>query len=162
VRRTLAAMDSNQTVAGVATIGELINANTARHRFNMMLLLWFGVCAAILAASSVYSVIAEAMGARRHEIAIKTALGARRIRLAREMVSRTLVFVLVGESLGVLAVSGVSAIGKLGELFYGVSARDPFILGSVAAFLFVVSFAAALWPAWFAAGSDPTISLRAS
>jgi putative ABC transport system permease protein len=160
VRRTLAAMDPNQTVAGVATIGELIDAGTARHRFNMMLLLWFGVCAAILAASSVYSVIAEAMAARGHEIAIKTALGAGRIRLVREMVSRTLLFVLLGESLGMLA---VSAVGKLGaELLYGVSARDPFILGSVAAFLFVVSFGAALWPAWFAAGSDPTISLRAS
>ena len=85
-------MDSNQSIAGVATIGELIDANSARHRFNMILLLWFGVCAAILAASGVYSVIAESMAARENEIAIKTALGAQRPRLAREMVSGTLGF----------------------------------------------------------------------
>jgi putative ABC transport system permease protein len=160
VRRILATIDSNQTVAGVATIGELIDANSARHRFNMILLLWFGVCAAILAAGGVYSVIAETMAARRHEIAIRTALGAPRTRLARDMVSRTLMFVLVGETFGVLM---VGALGKMAsELFYGVSARDPLVLGSVAAFLLLVSFGAAFWPAWSAAGSDPKASLRAS
>jgi putative ABC transport system permease protein len=160
VRRTSAAMDSSQAVAGVETIGELIDANSARHRFNMILLLWFGVCAALLAATGVYSVIAETMAAQEHEIAIKTALGAQRIRLAREMVSSTLVFVLVGEALGGLA---AFALGKLAaELLYGVSARDPLVLGSVAAFLFLVSLGAALWPAWSAAGCDPKASLRVS
>jgi putative ABC transport system permease protein len=160
VRRTLASIDSNQTVAGVATIGDLIDANSARHRFNMVLLLWFGVCAGILAATGVYSVITEAMAAREREIAIKTALGAQRIRLVCEMVSSTLVFVLVGESLGAFAVSALSGLGA--DLLYGVSARDPLVLGSVVAFLFTVSLAAALWPAWSAAGSDPKASMRLS
>jgi len=160
VRRTLGAIDSNQAVAGVETIGGLVDANSARHRFNMILLLWFGVCAALLAASGVYSVIAEAMAAREREMAIKTALGAQRIRLVREMISGPLVFVLAGEAFGVLL---VSAVGKLGaELLYGVSARNPLILGSVAAFLFIVSLGAALWPAWSAAGCDPKASLRVS
>jgi putative ABC transport system permease protein len=160
VRRTLAGIDSNQAVSGVATIGELIDTNTARHRFNMILLLWFGVCAAILAATGVYSVIAETMTARQNEIAIRTALGAQRARLVRDMISGTLVLVLVGESLGALI---VSAVGKLGsELLFGVSARDPLVLGSVAAFVFTVSLGASVWPAWFAAGSDPKAALRAS
>jgi hypothetical protein len=117
----------------------------------MILLLWFGVCAAILAASGVYSIIAESMAARENEIAIKTALGAQRFRLAREMVSGTLGFVFAGEALGAVA---IFAFGNRGsELFYGVSPRDPWILSSVAAFLFVVSLAAAVWPAWSAAGA---------
>ncbi len=153
VRRTLAAMDSSQTIAGVATIGELVDANSARHRFNMILLLWFGVCAAILAASGVYSIITESMAMREHEIAIKTALGAPRIRLARELVAGTLGFVLAGEALGALL---AWAFGKLAsELLYGVSARDPWLLGSVAGFLLAVSLIAALWPAWAAARYDP-------
>jgi putative ABC transport system permease protein len=157
VRHTLAQMDSSQTIAGVATIGELIDANSARDRFNMILLLWFGVCATILAASGVYSIITETMAAREHEIAIKTALGAPRIRLAREMISGTLAFVLAGETFGALT---AWAFGKLGaELLYGVSARDPWLLGSVGAFLFLVSLMAALWPAWSAAGCDPKASL---
>jgi putative ABC transport system permease protein len=160
VRRTSAAMDSSQAVAGVATIGELIDVNSARHRFNMILLLWFGVCAALLAACGVSSVITETMAARQHEISIKTALGAQRMRLVREMVSSTLVFVLAGEAVGALM---VWAFGKLGsQLLYGVSARDPLLLSLVGGFLFVVSLGAALWPAWSRASCDPKATLRVS
>jgi len=159
-RQTLADIDSTQAVAGVATIGQLIDANAARHRFNMILLLWFGLCAAILAATGVYSVIAETMVAREREIAIRTVLGAQQIRLVSDLVSRTLGFVLIGESLGALA---VFALGKLGSgLLYGVSVRDPLVLGSVAAFLLLISLGAAFLPAWSAAGNDPLVSLRAS
>ena len=158
VRRTLSALDGNQAIAGVATIGELIDRNTARHRFNMILLLWFGVCAAILAATGVYSAIAESVAARGREIAIKTALGAGRPRLVREMVSFALVFVLAGEAVGLVC---AVAVGRLApELLYGVSPRDLRILGPVLAFLFLVSLAAAFGPAWIAAGADPKPSLR--
>jgi putative ABC transport system permease protein len=160
VRKTLNEIDPNQAVAGIATIGELIDRNAARHRFNMILLLWFGICAAILAATGVYSVLAESMAARRREIAIRTALGAQKPRLVRQMIASPLVFVVMGE----LAGGGlVWAFGRVGsELLYGVSARDPLVLGGVAISLFVVSAVAALWPAWSAAGNDPAAALRAS
>ncbi|MGO9258708.1 MAG: ADOP family duplicated permease [Bryobacteraceae bacterium] len=158
VRRTLATLDRNQAVAGVATLGELIDRNTARHRFNMILLVWFGVCAAILAATGVYSAIAESVASRGREIAIKTALGAGRPRLVREMVSFALVFVLAGEAVGLGCAIAVGRVAP--ELLYGVSPRDPRILGPVLAFLFLVSLAAALGPAWIAAGADPKPSLR--
>jgi putative ABC transport system permease protein len=160
VRRTLSSMDPSQTIAGVATIGELVDANSARHRFNMILLLWFGVCAVILAAGGIYSVIAELIADRRHEITIKMALGAQRLRLAREMVSGTLGFVLIGEAAGALAVLGVTRFAA--ELFYGVSARDPIVVGSVAAFLLAVAISASVWPAWRAASLDPKYVRRAN
>jgi putative ABC transport system permease protein len=159
VRHTLAEIDSNQAIAGVATIGQLIDGNAARHRFNMILLLWFGLCAAILAATGVYSVISQSMAARKREIAIRTALGSQRGRLARAMVSGTVVVVLIGEILGTFVFCALANL--YAGLLYGVSARDPLVLGSVAAFLFLVSLGAALWPAWSAAGSDPQTSLRA-
>jgi ABC-type antimicrobial peptide transport system permease subunit len=125
----------------------------------MILLIWFGVCAAVLAGTGVYSVITESMAARDREIAIRAALGSERTRLVRDMVSGTLGFVLIGEMLGA---SIVSALGKLySGLLYGVSSRDPLLLASVVAFLFVVSLAASVWPAWSAAGRDPQTSLRA-
>ncbi len=61
VRRTLASLDPNQAIAGAATIGELIDRSAARYRFNMILLLWFGACATILAATGIYSAIAESV-----------------------------------------------------------------------------------------------------
>ncbi len=159
VRSTLAGIDSKQAVAGVATIGELIDNSVARHRFNMILLLWFGVCAVVLAATGVYGVIAESVAARNREIAMRTALGSDRIRLVRDLVSGTLRFVLIGATLGVLIVSGLGRVYP--ELLYGVSAQDPLLLGSAVAFLFVVSCGASFWPAWSATGRDPQTSLRA-
>jgi putative ABC transport system permease protein len=158
VRHTLAGIDPNQAVADVATLGALIDRNTARNRFNMILLLWFGVCAVILAAMGVYSVIAEGVAARNREIAIKTALGAGKPRLVREIVYRALAFVLAGEAVGL---GCVAALGKFTSgLLYGVSPRDPAILGSVFAFLFVVSLVATFCPAWTAAGRDPNAALH--
>ncbi len=160
VRSKLAEIDSNQATAGVATIGELIDKNAARHRFNMILLLWFGACAAILAAAGIYSVIAETMTARESEIAIRIALGAGKDRMVRDILSGTLVLVVAGELLGAAAVAALA--GTDASLLYGVSPRDPRVLGFVAAFLFIVSLLAALWPAWLAAGKDPQASLRSS
>jgi predicted permease len=157
-RRTLAEIDSNQALSGIATIGDLIDANTARHRFNMLLLVWFGICAAILAATGVYSVIAETLAARKGEIAIKTALGAPRHRLVREMVSSTLGFVLAGEALGIICIAAFGSLGS--DLFYGVSPRDPMVLSWAGGFLFVVSALAAFCPAWIAAGDNPKAALR--
>jgi hypothetical protein len=76
------------------------------------------------------------------------------------MIGTPLVYVLLGEALGGGMIWGFGQVGS--ELLYGVSARNPVLLGSVAILLFVVSAAAALWPAWSAAGDDPAASLRAS
>jgi hypothetical protein len=160
VRRTVAEIDSRQAIAGVATIGELIDGNAARHRFNMILLLWFGICAAILAASGVYSVIAETMLERRTEIAIKIALGCKRPGLIREIVSGTLGLVLVGEVLGLGGAAGAGSL--FSDLLYGVSPHDPFILAFMGVCLFAVSFMAAFCPAWIAAGRYSSASLRVS
>ena len=160
VRRTLAQLDPSQAVSAVATLGTLIDRNTARHRFNMILLLWFGCCAVLLAATGVYSVIAEGVAARGREIAIKSVLGARKFRLVREMVFRALAYVAAGEALGVCCTAALTRLAA--ELFYGVSPHDPMVLTGVLAFLFAVSLAAALGPAWMAAGADPNTVLHQS
>jgi ABC-type antimicrobial peptide transport system permease subunit len=126
----------------------------------MILLLWFGICASILAASGVYSVIAETMVERRMEIAIKVALGCKRPGLIREVVSGTLGLVLVGEILGLGGAAGAGSL--FSDLFYGVSPRNPFILAIIGLCLFAVSVVAAFCPAWIAAGRYSSASLRES
>ena len=159
VRRVLAEIEPGQAVAGAATIGELVDADAARHRFNMMLLLCFAACAAVLAGAGVYSVIAGAVAERRREIAIKTALGAERRQVVLEVTRRCLGFVVAGELLGV---GGAVVLARLGaDLLYGVSYRDPMTLSSVFLFLLIVALGSAFWPAWVAAGEDPKSSLGA-
>ena len=150
VRRTLAGMDPSQAVAGDATLGELIEANTARHRFNMIILLWFAVCAAVLAGTGIYGAVAESMVARRQEIVIRMALGAPRLGVVRGMVSKSVQFALAGEALGFLAV--LLIYQRISGLLYGVALYHSPLLVVVLGFVFVISFAAGCWPAWCAVG----------
>jgi putative ABC transport system permease protein len=152
VRRRLTDAAPGQAIAGIATIGALIDSNSARHRFNMILLLWFGVCAAILAASGIYSVVTEVMTDRAREIAIKLALGAPRIRLVREAVLGMLAFVLVGEVFGAFGVIGVTRFAS--GLLYGVSVRDPLVTGFAGALLFALSMSVGVWSAWRITGRN--------
>ncbi len=160
VQRTVKEIEPSQNASDPLTIGELIDRDTARHRFNVVLLLWFGACAMILAVTAVYSVIAETVAARRTEVAIKSALGAQRSRVVRDLVVRTVRFAFLGVAVGMAAVSVIGALSP--DVFRGTSARDPVLLVSVAAFLFVVSLAAAIWPAWRSTRDNRLILLRDS
>ncbi len=160
VQRAVSEIDPSQTVGDPLTVGELIDRDTARHRFNMILLLWFGACAVILAIAAVYGVIAETIAARGTEVAIKSALGAQRSRIMHDMVVRTVRFAGFGLALGAAAVAASGSLGS--DVLHGTSARDPIILGSVAAFLFLVCLGSAFWPAWSATRDDRRASIRVS
>jgi putative ABC transport system permease protein len=144
VRRSLAEMDPAQAISGEATLGDLIDRNTARHRFNVTLLIWFAICAAVLVAGAVYSVVAETVAARRQELSIRVALGSGRTRLILQFVSGTVGIVLAGELLGIFFTATIGSIWA--GLLYGVSPRDPAVFGSVSVFVFGVSLAAGLFP----------------
>lgn len=160
VQRVVREIAPDQTAGDPLTVGELIDRDTARHRFNMVLLLWFGICAVVLSFTAIYSVIRETVASREAEIAIKTMLGAQRRRLVQDLVSGTLQFACIG------LVLGIAAVGLLGPLasdvLHGVSSRDPVVLGSVAAFLFLVCVSTALWPAWNSTRGSRMTSFRAS
>ncbi|MDE0108357.1 MAG: ADOP family duplicated permease [Bryobacterales bacterium] len=160
VQRLVREIDPSQNAGDPLTIGELIDRDTARHRFNVIMLLWFGACAVFLAVTAVYSVIAETMAARRTEVAIKSALGAQRNQVVRDLVVRTIRFAVLGLAVGTAAVSVLGTLGP--DVFRGTSARDPIVLIPVAAFLFVVSLGAAVWPAWHATRDNRRTLLRES
>jgi putative ABC transport system permease protein len=158
VRKQVAALDSSQAVANVATIGELVRKNTARQRFNMTLLLSFGVAALFLTAAGVYSIIAEMVSLRTHEIAIRLALGADRVKLVRRLAGRTVGFVVIGEILGLLTALCLGRV--LQGLLYGVQPRDPLIFTFALFCVLAVATGAAFIPAWIASGQNPRTLLR--
>ena len=158
VRRVVKETDPSQGVGEAWTIGDLIDRNLARHRFNVILLLWFGGIAVMLAISGVYGVVSETMAAREHEVAIKKAIGAPRDRIVREAVARPMRFALLGYVIGAALVA--SAENWAEEVLHGVSARDPVVLGSVGACLFALSIATAYWRARDAIDTRAAILLR--
>ncbi len=158
VSAEVAALDATQTIAGVATVAELIARDTARQRFNMVLLLTFGGGALLLAAAGVSSVVAESVSVREREIGVRLALGASRRALVRNLILTTLRFVLVGEAVG-LVVS--LFLGQhVSGLLYAVQPSDPRALIPVTGFILAVSFCAACVPAWLATRKEMTSALR--
>jgi predicted permease len=118
-----------------------------------------GILALLVAAVGIYSTVAYMVGQRTHEIGVRIALGARSANIVRVVLGRGIGIVVAGIAVGLLA---TLAMGKLvASLLYGVSPRDPVVLGIVALVLLVAAVAACLVPALRAARVDPMETLRA-
>ena len=75
LRAVVRELDPEQPLARVAPLDELIDNQTAARRFNTWLLAAFGVAAIVLAAIGLYSVLAYLVALRRHEMAVRLAIG---------------------------------------------------------------------------------------
>lgn len=118
-----------------------------------------GLLALLVAGVGIYSTVAYMVGQRTHEIGVRIALGARSTNIARVVMGRGIGIVAAGIAVGLLA---TLAMGKLvASLLYGVTPRDPIVLGIVALVLLLAAVAACLVPALRAARVDPMETLRA-
>lgn len=124
----------------------------------MALLLSFGLSSLLLTAAGVYSMVAEMVSLKAHEIAIRIALGTGRLGLVRKFTGEMLRFVLAGEIAGVAACLFIGS--TVSSLLYAVEPGDPLVLGFVLSSVLVVSAVAASIPAWIASGKNPRSMLR--
>jgi ABC-type antimicrobial peptide transport system permease subunit len=118
------------------------------------------VGALLLAVTGIYAVVAFSVSLRTQEVAIRIALGAQRMGIARLVLISAVKLTLLGCVLGVLG--SLAASRLVGSFLFDVSATDPFIyLGSVL-LMIIVALVASLLPAVRAAHADPTNALRSS
>jgi putative ABC transport system permease protein len=96
---------------------------------------------------------------RSREIGIRMALGAARRTVLTQVLTQTFVIALAGAAAGI--VGALAATRTLGTFLFGLSARDPLTLGSVAIALIGLSMAAGLLPARRAATLDPVQAIKA-
>ncbi len=158
VRQTLKQVDSSQAIAGEATLGQLIDRNTAGSRFNVGILMLFVIGAVVLAAAGIHSVVRESVTVRAKEIALRLALGAGRPRLVWAITRSTLWWVSTGELAGLTLALFLGRTAA--ELLYGIAPNDSMVLVSAAALVFIVASAASMIPAWVAANQDPQRALQ--
>lgn len=128
-------------------------------RLGATLFLAFGALALIVAAIGLYSVMACRVAQRRHELGVRTALGASWGDLI-EMVAREGIQLVGGGILLGLLVA-VLAAPAIAPLLYQTSPRDPQVLLIVVVVLLVSALVACALPAWRASRVDPMEALKA-
>ena len=117
-----------------------------------------GVIAMLLAGLGVYGVMSLMVNERRHEIAIRIALGSSPSAVLRLVLGRGLSLASAGIGVGVLLASALTAF--LSSVFLGVRAFDGSVLGTTAALLAAVAVLSSWWPARRAMRVDPMSTLK--
>jgi len=137
-----------------AYLGEVVGGS----RFAMLLMAVFASLAALLAAVGLYGTIAYTVTQRRHEIAIRMALGADPSQLLREVVGQGMQLAGLGIVVGVLASLGLTRV--LVSLLYEVRPFDLPTYAAITLLLALLVWLACYVPARRAARIEPMIVLR--
>ena len=158
ITRQLHAMDADLPFAQVRTIDEIVEQHTGSQRFTALLLGLFAAAGLVLAAVGIYGVVSFLVAQRRHELAVRVAVGASVTNILWLVLNEGLRMAMIGASLGLI---GIWAMRKLiNELLFGISPVDPLTFAGSTLFLVAVVILACWLPAWRAAQVDPCVALR--
>jgi len=102
VERTVHELNADLPVFGVTNLNSSMQLGSLFERLAGTFAGAFGLLALILAAVGIYGVIAYTTRQRTHEIAIRMALGARRVSIFRLVLGQGLLLMLAGLAAGVL------------------------------------------------------------
>ncbi|NNF14002.1 MAG: ABC transporter permease [Gemmatimonadetes bacterium] len=165
--RTGAAIASVRDAAGrldpdlaieVSTLAGRLDGQLSERRMIVTLLGAFGVTALLLSSLGVYGVLSHAAAARTRELAIRSALGARRTGLVALVLGGAFRLIAVGGVIGITLAIGLR--GVLDSLLVDIDSGDPRAYAVAGVCLALVATAAAIIPATRAARLDPLEALR--
>ena len=152
-------INPNVPISDVATMSQRLRDSLARQRFAMLMLSGFAAFALILAAVGVYGVISFLVAQGTADIAVRMALGARRLSILSWVFGQGAKLAAVGLVAGVIGALALTRI--MSSLLFEVKATDPLTFGSMLFVLLFVALSACLLPAARAMRIDPVIALRA-
>jgi predicted permease len=158
IRRQIQQLDSQLAIPEFHTLKQIVNESVASRRFQMNLVLCFGVAALLLAALGVYGVVSYSVGQRTREMGIRMVLGARGQDVRSLVLRQGLAPVVVGLAAGVALALGLGRL--LGSFLFGVGAADPATLAGVAIVVIGATAAGCWLPARRATRVDPAVALR--
>jgi putative ABC transport system permease protein len=158
VRRKILEVDSEQPVADVRTMQQVVDDSLTVRRLATWLLGVFAGLALALAGVGVYGLVSYSVTQRTNEIGLRVALGAQPADILRMVVQRGLVVSVIGVALGLPAAFALAQLIR--GLLFGVTAADPMVFVGVPVLLVAVAALASYLPARRAMRIDPTAALR--
>jgi len=140
------------------TVEAMLDRFSSVHRFRTWLLLVFAGASLLLALAGVYGVMAYTVTQRIPEFGVRLALGATPAGVVRLVLAQGLRLAAVGVPVGLALVLASGWVVE--DLLFGVTARDPLVLGGVTIAVALAIIAACVVPSRRAAAVDPMVALR--
>jgi predicted permease len=159
VRGDVHALNRDVAVSWVRTMEEQIAASLLSERLLATLSTAFGALALLLACVGLYGVISYDVTRQRRDIGIRLALGATRSVVLVGVLRQAAIIVVAGLTLGLGGAWFTSQL--VAGFLFGLTARDPYMLGAAALTLTITAMLAGYLPARRAARVDPAVTLRA-
>ena len=158
IKKEIRAIDKDQPIAQVQTLGDKLNDSLAPQRLTLVLMGLFGLVALLLAAAGIYGVMSYSVTQRTHEIGIRMALGARMTDVLNLVVRGGMALTLMGVAFGLAAAVALTRL--MTNLLFAVTPTDPLTFACVAFALMLVALLACYIPARRATKVDPLVALR--
>ena len=159
VRDLILTLNPSLPVPDVRTLEDHVAGSIADRRLRVLPAAGFAALALAVAMVGLFGALARAVAERRHELAIRAAVGASPGRLVGLVLRSALAVTGAGLAAGLLA---AAATGRgLAALLYGVGPYDPATFTASAAAVVLAALAATAIPARRAARLDPMVALRA-
>jgi len=159
VQDELALIDADLPLADIRTMETVLDSATRGRYFITLMTGLFSAIAVVLAIAGTYGIMSYYVAQRTHEIGVRVALGASRLRLVLMVFRQAFVMLAFGVSIGLVLIVNFSFVAR--GLVYGVSPLDPALISIGVAFVVGVAVVATLRPALRATRVDPVIALRA-
>jgi len=158
IRQTVRQVNRNLPIDDVVTLSEHIGRSLVQQKLVARLAAFFGLLALLLACIGLYGVMSYGVARRTNEIGIRMALGARGGSVLWLVLRESLVLVVVGLVVGVLASLAVTKTAA--SLLYELKPNDPLTIALATLLLAAVAALAGCLPARRAARVDPMVALR--
>ena len=158
LRTVVAQVLPQEPLRQIARLDDLVAAQTAERRLNMLMFSLFGVLGLAIAAVGLFGVLAYLVSQQTRDIGIRMALGATRARVIADVVGHAGWLVTGGLVVGGLAAWSLSNLA--GRFLFGLDPRDARAYGVAMATLVAAALIATVLPARRAASVDPTEALR--
>lgn len=158
LRSAIRQADDSVVPEAIATMEERVLTGLGRPRLYTALLGGFAMFALLVAGVGLFGVLSQSVADRSREIAVRSALGARRGNILGLVVRQGLAITTAGLIVGA-AIASLSA-RSLSSVLYGVTPHDLLTFIAVPVILLIVAIAACLVPARRALQLDPVRVLR--